>query len=193
MNDAIPAVMLADKRLIAAINFDGPKGCWLWQLKLDDDGYGRVKRKGRGSRAHRYVFKLCGGVIPEGLHLDHLCKVRNCVNPAHLEPVTPRENVFRSTAPPVLNAAATECVNGHPFTEENIYRWPKKPHVRSCKTCRDEISRRVNASRPTCRQGHPYTDETPRDRLGRRMCMTCRVAAGKKACATRWGAPTPPA
>jgi predicted DNA-binding transcriptional regulator AlpA len=63
-------------------------GCWEWTGNRDQFGYGRY----RGKSAHRLVFVLMVGTIPDGLHLDHLCRVRRCVYPVHLEPVTQAEN-----------------------------------------------------------------------------------------------------
>lgn len=80
---------------------DPETGCWLWQLKRDRHGYGRVRRTGRGEAlvqlAHRWVYEELVGPIPEGLVIDHLCRNPPCVNPKHLEPVTPGENFRRGT------------------------------------------------------------------------------------------------
>lgn len=71
-------------------------GCWEWTAAIQKDGYGQVKRAGRCQKAHRYVYERLVGPIEVGVQqLDHLCRVRHCVNPAHLEPVTPMENVRR--------------------------------------------------------------------------------------------------
>lgn len=78
----------------------GPSGCWLWTGSCLPTGYGQVGCRVGGktyvSSAHRVAYRFVVGPIPAGLQLDHLCRVRRCVNPAHLEPVTPRENVRRS-------------------------------------------------------------------------------------------------
>src|SRR5437763_12827689 len=71
-------------------------GCWRWQRALNEGGYGLVGYGGKVARAHRVAYELFVGPIPLELELDHLCRVRRCVNPSHLEPVTRRENVLRS-------------------------------------------------------------------------------------------------
>lgn len=74
-------------------------GCWLWEGRWDSgNGYGKVSWRGRTWMAHRLVYVLLVGPIPEGHHLDHRCRVRPCCNPDHLEPVTPRENTLRGEA-----------------------------------------------------------------------------------------------
>lgn len=109
--------------------------CWRWSGATDRHGYGKFNLKPYVAGAHRVAYQLMVGPIPDGLDLDHLCRVPPCVNPAHLEPVTRRENTMRSAiAPAAVNAAKTSCVNGHAFTEANTYRDPEG--YRHCKQCR---------------------------------------------------------
>lgn len=70
-------------------------GCWIWTGSKGEDGYGSVRYRRRVWRAHRAAYTILVGPIPAGLELDHLCRVRACVNPAHLEPVTGEENIRR--------------------------------------------------------------------------------------------------
>ncbi len=69
--------------------------CWLWNAHLDREGYGGFSVGGMSVPAHRWAYEFCVGPIPDGLTIDHLCRVHNCQNPDHLEPVTRRENVRR--------------------------------------------------------------------------------------------------
>ena len=116
--------------------------CWLWNGSVDNGGYGRLGINNTVKMAHRAVYELLVGEIPEGLEIDHLCKVRNCVNPAHLEPVSRKENCLRSDSPWAENARKTSCKYGHPFDEENTYQI--SPTRRSCKKC---VINRINAKK----------------------------------------------
>lgn len=110
-------------------------GCWLWQGSTTSKGYGLTaaarEAPNKPAYVHRLVFTRLVGPIAEGMELDHLCRTRACANPAHLDPVTHRENVLRSpTAPAAINARKTHCKRGHPFGQ------PYEPGKRrSCGTC----------------------------------------------------------
>jgi hypothetical protein len=116
-------------------------GCWIWQRALDRSGYGGFRAGDRIYRAHRYGYELMVGPIPEGLQIDHLCRVRACVNPAHLEPVTSRENSLRGDTFLARSLGRTKCAEGHPFDDVNTYRSPDGRRV--CRICR----RRWDAAR----------------------------------------------
>jgi hypothetical protein len=107
-------------------------GCWLW-VGATSRGYAiRVDRNRPGTKkVHRQVYEDLVGRVPEGLDLDHLCRVRCCVNPAHLEPVTRSENVRRG-AGPSLNSSKTHCPKGHPYEEANVYRYRGRRYCRQC-------------------------------------------------------------
>lgn len=87
--------------------------CWLWQGALSRGGYGRVQVNGKGIPVHRYVYAAMKGPIAPDLHLDHLCRIRHCVNPEHLEPVSGHENWSRGYSPPSLNRYKKLCKHGH--------------------------------------------------------------------------------
>lgn len=117
-------------------------GCWLWTGSTDRFGYGILAiRSHKNKYAHRIVYEMTRGPIPQGLTLDHLCGVKACVNPEHLEPVTIRVNILRAVSPASINAAKTQCVHGHPLTPHNTYRYfHMNQHGESighrfCKTC----------------------------------------------------------
>lgn len=109
--------------------------CWLWTAAQKHNGYGSFTYKGKTFRAHRLSYELLVGPIPAGLVLDHLCRVRHCVNPAHLEVVTMEENKLRGLSVCNINAAKTHCKHGHEFTAENTWL---EGHWRRCRTCRNK-------------------------------------------------------
>lgn len=84
-------------RALEKIAYEPMSGCWLWTGALTEKGYGKFNVGGKTIRAHRYTYQQVKGDIPTGFQLDHLCRTRSCVNPQHLEPVTCRENLRRST------------------------------------------------------------------------------------------------
>ena len=101
-----------------------PTGCWLWTRSRSRDGYGWASLDNKTWQAHRLLYTLCKGRPEEGKVLDHLCRVRHCVNPDHLEPVTPRENLERGET----TTSVTHCAKGHELT--------RLATQRRCVTCR---------------------------------------------------------
>lgn len=137
----------------------GPNSCLIWAGGTDRDNYGRARINNREHRVHRVVYKLLVGPVTEGVLVDHACHNgdvtcpggreclhRRCINPHHLEAVTNRENLYRSSLVlPVLNARKTHCLNGHLFDEANTYLDPRGS--RTCRECRRARSRVSEARR----------------------------------------------
>jgi hypothetical protein len=116
-------------------------GCWRWTGHLGRLGYGRFRVGTRTRPPHQVAYEMGVGPIPPGLELDHLCRNRSCVNPAHLEPVTRQENILRGTSPAALHALKTHCPQGHEFTEDNLVAWHLRRGSRICRTCLMEAER----------------------------------------------------
>lgn len=124
----------AKERFFKKVFFD-KSGCWLWRASLNSDGYAQFRVNGKTVGAHRWYFTYTGNVIPKGFTLDHTCRVRNCVNPAHLEPVTHQENCSRRIG------LRTTCPKGHSYlVERNVYYDSKG--YRRCKECKRINDRR---------------------------------------------------
>lgn len=137
-------------------------GCWLWTGACGSEGHGQIYFNGKLHGAHAVSYEINVGPIPEGLEIDHLCRVRNCINPKHLEPVAHEENCRRGEAGQktgAAHAAKTHCKNGHPFDSKNTYhvagnykgRSFKTRHCRAChkavETIRREARRANEASK----------------------------------------------
>jgi len=148
----IPVTSLNDPRL--PVRFwrkvsVADSGCWEWTAGQLRGGYARFRVGGRGSKsgvAHRFAYETLVGKIPDGRQLDHLCRVRHCVNPANLEPVTPRENTLRGETPAAANAAKTHCPAGHEYTVSNTYL-DKPRGIRMCRLCGRDRMRKIRAKK----------------------------------------------
>lgn len=130
-------------------------GCWEWTGAITHSGYANVKVAGKSCVAHRVLYELLVGPIPDGMMLDHechnrsdcaggtTCRHRRCVNPDHLSIVTPRGNVLSSArTKPGAQARKTHCVKGHPLSGANLYREGRRRHCRTCRAERKRASRR---------------------------------------------------
>jgi HNH endonuclease len=134
--------------------FFSPDGCWLWTGCWDQSGYGMITVKhGLTKRAHIVSYEMFVGPVPDGLEMDHLCRVRCCVNWRHLEAVTKAENAKRSPfVLSTIHAKKTHCIYGHPLSGDNLaVQFLKNGHkYRSCMTCRRRyvVERRAKISLP---------------------------------------------
>lgn len=123
-----------------AVAFKGVP-CWLWTAYITPDGYGKIQMQGSCRPAHRMAFGMFVHEIPSGNDADHLCRVRNCVNPVHVQDIP-------SVAHRVLgHARRTHCKQGHPFSPENMFRDTRGNRV--CRTCRKRIVDAYNHKRPS--------------------------------------------
>ena len=107
--------------------------CWLWTAAVNAKGYGVMCVKNGSTLAHVISYNIHVGQIHSGMQIDHLCRVRNCVNPNHLEVVTPRVNVHRGFGPTAVHARKTHCPKGHPYSGDNLYLSPRGN--RQCREC----------------------------------------------------------
>lgn len=108
--------------------------CWKWTGVISSNGYGRIEHKGKHLMAHRVSFLLNGGIIPQGMILDHLCRNRGCVNPNHLRVVSCKENVLCGENQTASKSRQVNCLKGHPLSGKNL-GIDKRNH-RYCKKCR---------------------------------------------------------
>lgn len=150
--------MTADKTLIFALNrllrrcVPAEGGCIVWEGCVNSRGYGVISLDGARVLTHRLSYEAHIGPIPDGLQIDHLCRNKRCVNPAHLEPVTGLENQRRAAA------SKTHCPRNHPLAGSNLIlkKRPNGSFIRNCRTCNNAQQRaraffRNNLDRPATR------------------------------------------
>jgi hypothetical protein len=106
---------------------EGEGGCWLWTGATSSAGYGQIGLGQVNLYTHRVVYELLVVDIPEGLELDHTCRVRNCCNPAHLDPVTSSVNKSR------VGSRKQACPQGHPYAGDNLVT--ERDGSRKCRIC----------------------------------------------------------
>jgi hypothetical protein len=127
-------------------------GCWLWTGVTSWSGYARLMIRGKWKYVHRLAYEYFVGPIGEGLQVDHLCRVRRCVNPKHMEIVTNRDNGLRGVGLAAVNSRKTACPRGHPYDIVRANRG-----TRACRTCKNIFGRaskkKMRAQRRLERQG----------------------------------------
>lgn len=141
--DRVPPIMT---RFLAVAPELYGDDCWPWPGASRGRGYGtvtvRIKGRQVSTGAYRLAFILVIGPLQPGLTLDHLCRSRPCVNPAHLEPVTIRENTLRGAGSSAVKARKVECLAGHPLEGENLRPDAARQGMRQCRACQLAWSRR---------------------------------------------------
>ncbi len=157
--------------------------CWLWTGRIEHKGYGTFGQTG----AHKISFELANGKVPKGLVLDHICRVRHCVNPDHLRIVTRGQNVLEnSVSACAINKNKTHCSRGHDFKNHGYTykssRYPDKIH-RGCYLCRNLIRRVPPAPRVPkthCKRKHEFTEQNTNIINGSRQCRSCSTIRTRK-------------
>lgn len=129
------------KRLFSKIDFgESADSCWVFTGCIQKGGYGRIGTvNGSVESAHRASYEVFKGPIPDGLHIDHLCRNRACCNPQHMEAVTQRENTLRGVGATALNSMKSLCKNGHPLPIAGA------DGQRKCLVCKKEYARAYNS------------------------------------------------
>ena len=134
-----------EQRFLDKIIVGSRGGCWLWTETLRE-GYGRfcmpTNHRPRLAQAHRVSYEMFVGPIPDGLVLDHLCRVRHCVNPRHLEIVTRQENSLRGQGVAGKQARRTHCPKGHLYGGENLRVYDGRRKCRECSNARNRFAYR---------------------------------------------------
>lgn len=123
---------------VSSTKFYESTPCWEWQHGLNNKGYGMIQYRMKPFPVHRLVYQIIVEFVPDNLHCDHLCRNPRCVNPAHIEPVTPGENMMRGTSVQAKNAKKTHCKRGHPLSGDNLLL---RRDGRECRECKRHHSR----------------------------------------------------
>lgn len=182
VNDECSDLFVA--RFLAKVKFEDEPGCWLWIGSTDGADYGRaysLSKKSEG--AHRISYSIFVGPIEEGLQIHHICENPSCVNPSHLQAVTPLEHLeLTPQAITNLQKAQTHCINGHELIGDNLYVYPGLAKKRRCRTCfnawqnkrlAQKSQRAIKPERVSCNKGHILDESNTYLYMGAKMCKAC--------------------
>lgn len=187
----VPAYM----RLDYFTDRDGPTSdhrpdlgpCWVWTGGTVR-GYAYIRVGKRKVQAYRVNYERWIGPIPAGAVMDHLCRVRRCVRPTHVEPTTYRQNTIRSPLHTgMVKASRDRCSQGHPFDKKNTYV-PPGSNLRQCRRCNatNKLIRTGGVPllrRPTethCGNGHSKAEHQRTTKSGKNYCFECNREAGQR-------------
>ncbi|MDP9114728.1 MAG: HNH endonuclease [Acidobacteriota bacterium] len=148
-----PLGRLAERCEVSSTLFWNGTACVIWTGPVNDHGYGVFNANGKSHLAHRFSYEAKVRQVPDGLELDHLCRVRRCVNEDHLEPVTNAENVRRGDAGK-FHSAKAHCPQRHPYAGDNLIVKDGKRQCRACRILADKV-RYERIKLITGRQGSP--------------------------------------
>lgn len=156
-------------------------GCWDWTGTTDGRGYPKQYLQRRARFAHRISFLIFNGSIDDTMEIDHTCRNKTCVNPAHLDQVSSRENTVRGISPAATNAKKTHCKYGHELSGENLVRYIKGR--RGCRTCwylRAKVYYKENAEKCKAKARAKYWEnvDVERKRSRERHTRTSRKNSG---------------
>ncbi|PXH62351.1 HNH endonuclease signature motif containing protein [Klebsiella variicola] len=138
-----------ESRLLSKVEKDLETGCWIFTGSRLPSGYGILWNGARPTGAHRISFQLYKGEIPAGKEIDHICNNRSCVNPAHLQAISHKENIHKSSTLMGVNARKSHCKRGHPLNGENLHITPLG--ARQCKECMRMHARNAKARKRDAR------------------------------------------
>jgi len=133
------------EKLLSLVEPVTESGCWIYHGCVSPNGYAYARFEGKPVSVHRLLYTRFVGQIPLDLQIDHLCRVKCCVNPAHLEAVTSQENTLRGIGPSAMNAKKTHCPRGHELIGNNVYL--RLGRMRNCVLCRNLQNKMRRAKR----------------------------------------------